>query len=40
MEGIGRGFGEQDFAALLTKHAQDSGRTVEPENRDVDDGLS
>jgi 3-hydroxyisobutyrate dehydrogenase len=40
MEGIGRGFGEQDFAALLTKHAQDSGRTVEPENRDVDDGLN
>lgn len=40
MEGIGRGFGDLDFAALLTKHAEDSGREVIAENRDVGDGLS
>ncbi len=40
MEGIGRGLGDVDFAALLTKAAQDAGREIEPENREVDDGLS
>ncbi|MGI9606014.1 MAG: NAD(P)-dependent oxidoreductase, partial [Acidimicrobiales bacterium] len=39
-EGIGRGMGEQDFAALLTKAYEESGQSIEPENRDVDDGLS
>ena len=39
MEGIGRGFADQDFAALLTKHSQDSGITIAPENKDVSDGL-
>ena len=39
MEGIGRGFAEQDFAALLSKHAEDSGITIKPENIEVTDGL-
>lgn len=39
MEGIGRGFAEQDFAALLSKHAEDSGLSIEPENIAVSDGL-
>lgn len=40
LEGIGLGYGDQDFAALLTKQAQASGRNIAPENRDVSDGLS
>jgi 3-hydroxyisobutyrate dehydrogenase-like beta-hydroxyacid dehydrogenase len=38
--GIGRGFGDQDFAALLTMAAEAAGRSIEPEGRDVSDGLS
>lgn len=38
-EGIGRGFTELDFAALLSKAYEDSGMDIHPENRDVDDGL-
>ncbi|MFZ0013192.1 MAG: NAD(P)-dependent oxidoreductase [Acidimicrobiia bacterium] len=40
MEGIGLGYGEQDFAALLTKEARAAGIEIEPENVEVDDGLS
>lgn len=40
MEGIGLGYGEQDFAAMLTKQARASGRVIEPENKVVSDGLS
>lgn len=40
VEGIGLGYGEQDFAAMLTKEARASGREIEPENKDVSDGLS
>jgi len=40
IEGIGLGYGDQDFAAMLTKEARASGREVEPENREVSDGLS
>ena len=40
VEGIGRGFGDLDFAALLSKHAEDSGREVIAENREVSDGLT
>ncbi len=40
MEGIGRGLGDIDFAALLTKSAQDAGRDIASEDRTVDDGLS
>jgi 3-hydroxyisobutyrate dehydrogenase-like beta-hydroxyacid dehydrogenase len=37
---IGRGWTEQDFATLLLQQAQASGLRLEPENVDVDDGLS
>lgn len=40
VSGIGRGYGDQDFASLLRLEAEGAGRTVEPENRDVSDGLS
>jgi len=40
MEGIGLGYGEQDFAALLSKEARAAGIEIEPENVEVDDGLS
>lgn len=40
MAGIGEGYSEQDFAALLTKQALASGFAIEPENADVSDGLS
>ena len=41
MEGIGRGYGDQDFAALLEMAATASGRSVVSEERaDVTDGLS
>ncbi|HLF44765.1 MAG TPA: NAD(P)-dependent oxidoreductase [Acidimicrobiia bacterium] len=40
VEGIGLGYGDQDFAALLTKEARASGREIESENREVSDGLS
>jgi len=39
-EGIGLGYGDQDFAALLTKEAEAAGRKIEPEGIDVSDGLS
>jgi 3-hydroxyisobutyrate dehydrogenase len=39
-EGIGRGMGEQDFAALVAKAYEESGQSIESENREVDDGLS
>jgi 3-hydroxyisobutyrate dehydrogenase-like beta-hydroxyacid dehydrogenase len=40
MEGIGRGWGDQDFGALLELTAAAAGMTLEPENVEVDDGLS
>lgn len=40
VDGIGLGYGDEDFAALLTKLAEGAGRTLQPENRDVGDGLS
>lgn len=40
IEGIGLGYGEQDFAALLTKEALASGIELEPENVAFDDGLT
>jgi 3-hydroxyisobutyrate dehydrogenase len=39
VDGIGQGYGDQDFAALLTRLARASGRELEPEARDVGDGL-
>jgi 3-hydroxyisobutyrate dehydrogenase len=40
VDGIGRGWGDQDFAALLTRLAEGAGRSIEPENKEVSDGLS
>jgi 3-hydroxyisobutyrate dehydrogenase-like beta-hydroxyacid dehydrogenase len=40
VEGIGLGYGDQDFAAMLTKQARAAGREPEPENTPVSDGLS
>lgn len=40
VEGIGLGYGDEDFASLLTKQARASGRSIEAEHRDVSDGLS
>jgi len=39
-EGIGRGLGDQDFGALLELNAAGAGMKLEPENRNVSDGLS
>jgi 3-hydroxyisobutyrate dehydrogenase-like beta-hydroxyacid dehydrogenase len=38
-EAIGRGYRDSDFAALLVCAAAAAGRTLEPENRVVSDGL-
>ncbi len=40
VEGIGQGYGDQDFAAMLAKAATGSGRVLEPEDVQVSDGLS
>ncbi len=40
MDGIGRGFGDQDFASLLSREAEGAGIPLETENKDVSDGLS
>jgi 3-hydroxyisobutyrate dehydrogenase len=40
VEGIGLGYGDEDFAALFTKAARASGREPSPENRTLPDGLS
>jgi len=37
---IGNGYGEQDFAALLSQEAKAAGIELKPENVEVDDGLS
>lgn len=39
IDGIGQGYGDQDFMALLTKTARGAGMELEPENIDYDDGL-
>jgi len=40
IEGIGQGYGDEDFAALLVKTARGAGMELESEDRDFDDGLS
>lgn len=40
VDGIGRGLGNQDFAALLELAAEGAGMELEPEDADVTDGLS
>ena len=37
---IGRGHGDEDFAALLVEQARSSGVELKPENVEVDDGLT
>lgn len=39
VDGIGRGYGDQDFAAMLSRHAEGTNVDLEPENKDVSDGL-
>jgi 3-hydroxyisobutyrate dehydrogenase-like beta-hydroxyacid dehydrogenase len=39
LDGIGRGYGDSDFGALLELQAGASGRTLASEDRDVSDGL-
>ena len=38
-DGIGRGFGDQDFASLLSRLAQGAGMDIESENKPVTTGL-
>ncbi len=40
VDGIGRGVGDQDFAALLQMATEGAGMELESENADVSDGLS
>ena len=40
VDGIGRGVGDQDFAALLQMAAEGAGMELESEDADVSDGLS
>jgi 3-hydroxyisobutyrate dehydrogenase-like beta-hydroxyacid dehydrogenase len=40
MDGIGRGYGDQDFASMLSRHAEGTNVVLEPEQKDVSDGLS
>jgi 3-hydroxyisobutyrate dehydrogenase-like beta-hydroxyacid dehydrogenase len=37
---IGAGYVDEDFAVLLLEQARGAGLTMEPENIDIDDGLS
>ena len=40
LDGIGRGFGDVDFGALLELEAGAAGRQLTSEDREVSDGLS
>ncbi|HJS71815.1 MAG TPA: NAD(P)-dependent oxidoreductase [Acidimicrobiia bacterium] len=40
LDGIGRGYGDQDFAAMLSRHAEGTPVELEPEAGPVSDGLS
>lgn len=40
IDGIGLGYGDEDFASLLVKTARGAGMDLVPEDREVDDGLS
>jgi 3-hydroxyisobutyrate dehydrogenase-like beta-hydroxyacid dehydrogenase len=39
-QGVGAGYGEDDFATLVLEQARRSGYAIEPENTPVDDGLA
>jgi 3-hydroxyisobutyrate dehydrogenase-like beta-hydroxyacid dehydrogenase len=40
MDGIGRGFGDQDFSSLLARQAEGTSVELVPENTEVSDGLT
>jgi 3-hydroxyisobutyrate dehydrogenase len=40
VDGIGQGYGDQDFASLLTRLADGAGMELQSEDKDVTDGLS
>jgi 3-hydroxyisobutyrate dehydrogenase-like beta-hydroxyacid dehydrogenase len=40
MDGVGRGRGDQDFASMLSRHAEGTNVNLEPENKEVSDGLT
>jgi 3-hydroxyisobutyrate dehydrogenase len=40
MDGIGRGYGDDDFGSMLSRHAEGTQVELQPENREVSDGLS
>jgi 3-hydroxyisobutyrate dehydrogenase-like beta-hydroxyacid dehydrogenase len=40
MDGIGRGFGDQDFISMLSRQAEGSSVELVAENKEVSDGLS
>jgi 3-hydroxyisobutyrate dehydrogenase-like beta-hydroxyacid dehydrogenase len=40
MDGIGRGYGDQDFSAMLARHAEGTPVELQPEDAPVSDGLS
>jgi 3-hydroxyisobutyrate dehydrogenase-like beta-hydroxyacid dehydrogenase len=40
MDGIGRGYGDQDFASLLALNAEGTNVELESEHKDVSDGLA
>jgi 3-hydroxyisobutyrate dehydrogenase-like beta-hydroxyacid dehydrogenase len=40
MDGIGRGYGDQDFASMLARHAEGTGIDLASENKEISDGLS
>jgi 3-hydroxyisobutyrate dehydrogenase len=40
VDGIGKGYGDQDFASLLTRLAEGAGMELQSEDKDVTDGLS
>lgn len=40
MDGIGRGFGDQDFSSMLSRQAEGTRVELVPENKEVSDGLS
>jgi len=40
MDGIGRGFGDEDFASMLSRHAEGTDVDLVPADEEVSDGLS
>jgi 3-hydroxyisobutyrate dehydrogenase len=40
LDGIGRGYGDQDFASMLSRHAEGTGVDLVSEDKEVSDGVS